>query len=149
MILFRQVIKKLKISLKRTCVIFYNSKLNSPPPNQNPFYTDLSKYIIFHTPKELFLHRKYNRIQRTSSLFFDIACDTGQKERVDKCQHVAYTFVSLCLQIRVTMEEAIKIHTWHARPFRPRYYFVSFNRNIAANGANVPYGEIVFPSWPP
>lgn len=29
------------------------------------------------------------------------------------------------------MEEAIKIHTWHARPFRPRYYFVSFNRNIA------------------
>lgn len=29
------------------------------------------------------------------------------------------------------MEEAIKIHTWHARPFRPRYYFVSFNRSIA------------------
>lgn len=29
------------------------------------------------------------------------------------------------------MEEAIKIHTWHARPFRPRYYFVSFNRGIA------------------
>lgn len=49
LILFRQVIKKLKISLKRICVIFYNSKLNSPPPNQNPVFTSFKIYNLSHT----------------------------------------------------------------------------------------------------